>query len=131
MPVKLTWPQYASQRRNSLQRRKIEITKRLQKTKNNSNNLNNTAIQKSKNNIKKEIEQLKLTAARPTGAQFKVESKGYDLTKPTPPLVHEIPPLLTSLVTNQSEKEKIEVKLIQLFIIILLSIFKQTRKEYS
>jgi hypothetical protein len=57
----LSWAQYATQRRNSLQRRKIELNLRLQKTTNNPNNPNASAVAKTKNNIQKEIEQLKLT----------------------------------------------------------------------
>lgn len=58
----LSWAQYAAQRRNSMQQRKIEINRRLQKTANNPNNPNASTVAKSKNNIQKEIDQLKLTS---------------------------------------------------------------------
>ncbi len=106
----MTWSQYASQRRNSLQRRKIEINKRLQKTKSNSNNPNNNAILKSKNKIQKEIEQLKLTAATPKQAVFKNSeiSKGYEIDNLKPN--H-----LVSQLTTGLKREKIEVIFITFF----------------
>ena len=45
-----------------MQRRKIEISKRLQKTSNTANNLNNLGNPQTSKNLQKEIEQLKLTS---------------------------------------------------------------------
>ena len=45
-----------------MQRRKIEISKRLQKTSNTANNLNNFGNPQTSKNLQKEIEQLKLTS---------------------------------------------------------------------
>jgi len=94
-PNYISWHQYAIERRNSLQRRKIEITKRLEKASNanNPNSING----KSKVNL--------VSLERETGA-FKSRVVTTTAT-PVLSIMNKVSPKLTATAsTNGSEKSE-------------------------
>jgi hypothetical protein len=104
-PNYISWHQYAIERRNSLQRRKIEITKRLEKA-SNANNPNSTNG-KSKVNL--------VSLERETGA-FKSR---VVTTTATPVLaiinssgINKVSPKLTATASTNSSEKSERLKLI-------------------